>query len=234
MEALTMIVRRRTKESHSNSLIPEGATIPALREAAQSCRGCDLYKNATQAVFGEGAAPSRAMLVGEQPGDQEDLQGHPFIGPAGRLLRAVMEEVGLSAADVYITNAVKHFKWEPRGARRIHKKPAYGEVVACKPWLLAETRLVRPSIIVCLGATAAQAFLGSNFRLTENRGRFLEAPGLPRLMPTLHPSAVLRMPTDEDKQRARADLASDLARVRDLLDREAKAPSGTGLPAGQG
>ncbi|NUQ76403.1 MAG: UdgX family uracil-DNA binding protein [Polyangiaceae bacterium] len=206
-------------------MIPERPTPQNLAAAAQGCTACDLYKNATQAVFGEGAVGAEVMLIGEQPGDQEDREGHPFVGPAGRLLDSILEEVGIERSAVYITNAVKHFKWEPRGKRRLHKKPAYGEIRACRPWLDAELDLIKPRVVVCLGATAAQSFMGQTFKITQSRGKFYEIEGKFNLIATLHPSAVLRMPSPEDRARARAELAQDLSRVRDFL---AKAPARAG------
>jgi DNA polymerase len=168
-------------------------------------------------VFGEGVTSAEVMLIGEQPGDQEDLQGHPFVGPAGRLLDEVLQEAGVERTKVYITNAVKHFKWEPRGKRRLHAKPAYGEIRACRPWLDAELDVIKPRVVVCLGATAAQSFMGREFKVTQSRGKFYEIDGKFHLIATLHPSAVLRMPDPDDRARARAELVQDLARVRDFL-----------------
>jgi DNA polymerase len=201
-------------------MLPARPTVASLAVAAEGCTACDLYKRATQVVFGEGAARAEVVLVGEQPGDQEDLAGRPFVGPAGKLLDSILEEVGIDRSGVYVTNAVKHFKWEPRGPRRIHKKPAYGEIKACRPWLDAELSVLRPRVVVCLGATAAQSFLGRDFKVSEGRGKFYEIEGKYSVIATLHPSAVLRMPSSEDRARARAELAEDLARVRDLLRHE--------------
>jgi uracil-DNA glycosylase len=172
--------------------LPDRRSLTRMREAAQSCRGCDLWRDATQAVFGEGPARAELVLVGEQPGDQEDLQGHPFVGPAGRLLDRGLESAGIDAGTVYRTNAVKHFKWEPRGKRRIHKKPSRWEVAACRPWLVAELEALSPSVLVLLGATAAQAFFGAGFRVTRERGRELDGPGGATALATVHPSAILR------------------------------------------
>lgn len=194
--------------------VPEDHSLEAMRAAAQACRGCDLYQDATQAVFGEGPAAARLMLVGEVPGDQEDQQGRPFVGPAGRLLDKALAEAGIAREQAYLTNVVKHFKWSAQGARRMHKKPSAREISACKPWLHAEIEAVRPALIVCLGATAAQALLGRGFRVTQSRGDLLraESPDAP-VMATLHPSAVLRMPEAEDRHRAYADLVEDLRRA---------------------
>jgi uracil-DNA glycosylase family protein len=187
----------------AEALIPEKPSLPKLRDAASHCTACDLYKNATQTVFGEGSSRAKMMLIGEQPGDKEDLLGHPFVGPAGHLLEAALEEAGIRRADTYITNIVKHFKWEPRGKRRLHKKPNAAEMKACRPWLDAELALVRPRIIVCLGATAAQTLLGKSFRVTQERGRLIDfgpQPGM-RILATVHPSSILRAP-DEANRRA--------------------------------
>ncbi|HXE06854.1 MAG TPA: UdgX family uracil-DNA binding protein [Acidobacteriaceae bacterium] len=197
--------------------VPEERSLPVLANAVQKCRGCDLYRNATQAVFGEIETGGRAakprvaiMMIGEQPGDKEDLEGHPFVGPAGKLLDECLEEAGIDRRKVYVTNAVKHFKWEPRGKRRIHEKPSAREVRACRPWLDAEIETVRPKLLVALGATAAQSLLGASFRLTQEHGQVRNADGLPPIVATLHPSAVLRAITAEDRHAQRAMLVSDL------------------------
>ena len=194
----------KTKESAA-PFVPEERKLPVLAEAVQKCKGCDLYKNATQAVFGEiesrdGAKSKVAiMMIGEQPGDQEDRQGRPFVGPAGKLLDKALEEAEIDRSRVYVTNAVKHFKWEPRGKQRIHKKPSMKEINACRPWLDAELETVKPKLIVALGATAAQGLLGSGFRITKAHGTVQEVAGLPPIIATLHPSAILRAQTDEDR-----------------------------------
>ncbi|MFY9739273.1 MAG: UdgX family uracil-DNA binding protein [Candidatus Cybelea sp.] len=187
-------------------------TLKALREAASTCRACDLYKYATQTVFGEGRARARLMFVGEQPGDNEDRLGHPFVGLAGKLLHDAMERAGIQAKDVYVTNAVKHFKFIERGKRRIHKKPKIVEIRACKPWLEAEIALVRPALIVALGATAAQSMLGSSFRVTANRGRILG--GQPPILATIHPSAILRTPDSDTRHAEMAQFVADLQTAR--------------------
>lgn len=181
-------------------LIPDRPTIAAVRAAATDCQACDLYKRGTQTVFGEGARRAALMFVGEQPGDQEDLAGHPFVGPAGKLLDRALEAVGIDRSTVYVTNVVKHFKWEPRGKRRIHKKPNAAEISACRPWLDTEMELVKPRVIVCPGATAAQALLGKAFRLTQHRGEFVPSTLAPLVMATVHPSSVLRAPDDETRR----------------------------------
>jgi uracil-DNA glycosylase len=197
--------------------IPPHPTLPKLREAAQGCRGCDLWVNATQAVFGEGPRSAEVMLVGEQPGDQEDRQGHPFVGPAGRLLDSGLEAAGIDRSRVYITNSVKHFKFVTieRG-RRLHKKPSAGEVRACNPWLQEEIRLVQPRVVVALGATAAQALLGRQFRVTQSRGKALPSEFAEAVFATVHPSAILRAP-DEAREESRREFFGDLKAVAKYL-----------------
>jgi uracil-DNA glycosylase family protein len=193
---------------------PAHASLEQLRDAACSCHGCDLYRDATQTVFGDGARDARLMLVGEQPGDQEDRAGEPFVGPAGRLLDKALAQAGIDRQDVYLTNAVKHFKFKPaqRGKRRIHQKPNRTEVVACRPWLLAELDAVQPELVVCLGATAAQALLGTAFRLTQHRGEVLDLPeSNAKVTATVHPSAVLRAP---DQDEAYTAFVADLTAAR--------------------
>ena len=196
-------------ERSAAPFVPETTSIRTLSAAANECRGCDLYKTATQIVFGAGPARARVVFVGEQPGDQEDRQGAPFVGPAGALLDKALEDAGIPRADVYLTNAVKHFKWEPRGKRRIHKKPRASEIKACRPWLEAELRAVKPQIVVCLGATAAQSVLGPQFKLMQNRGKVLEWEGR-AVVATIHPSAVLRAPDSEGRRAAYESLVADL------------------------
>jgi uracil-DNA glycosylase len=209
----------KLKESAA-PFVPQERTLPVLAKAAQKCKGCDLYKNATQAVFGEiengsGAAKPKIaiMMIGEQPGDQEDKQGRPFVGPAGKLLDRALEEAEIDRSKIYVTNAVKHFKWEPRGKQRIHKKPSMKEINACRPWLDAELETVKPKLIVALGATAAQGLLGSSFRITQSHGRVQDAPGLPPIIATLHPSSILRAQTDEDRHAQMRTLVEDLREV---------------------
>jgi len=198
-------------------LIPDRPTLPTVRNAAKDCQACDLYKLGTQTVFGEGAGRAELMLVGEQPGDQEDLAGHPFVGPAGKLLDRALAEAGIDRAAVYVTNVVKHFKWEPRGKRRIHKKPSAAEVAACRPWLDTEIQLVKPRAIVCLGATAAQALLGKQFKVTEHRGAFITSALAPLLMATVHPSSILRERDDEARHREHDSFVSDLRKMARAL-----------------
>jgi uracil-DNA glycosylase family protein len=198
--------------------IPARPTLKSVREAAKDCRACDLWKLGTQTVFGEGPRKAALMLIGEQPGDAEDLSGHPFVGPAGKLLDRALADAGIDRSAVYLTNVVKHFKWEPRGKRRIHKKPRASEIGACRPWLDTEIALVKPRVIVCLGATAAQALLGSQFKVTKHRGAFVASPLAHRVLATVHPSSILRAPDDEARRLAMKGLIDDLrAAARALL-----------------
>ncbi|HZB02262.1 MAG TPA: UdgX family uracil-DNA binding protein [Actinomycetota bacterium] len=201
--------------------LPERTTLPSMREAVQGCRGCDLYKDATQAVFGEGPGDARVVMVGEQPGDKEDLAGRPFVGPAGGLLDRAIEEAGLVRDDVYITNVVKHFSHVMRGKRRIHKKPNAEQIKACTPWLEAELARTGPDVLVLLGATAAQAMLGRSFRVTQQRGTFVESPLAPLVTATIHPSSILRAETDEDRRVAFEGFVRDLHQVAAALRRRA-------------
>ena len=199
--------------SAAQELIPQAPTLLRLRDAAAGCRACDLYKTGTQTVFGEGAEQASVMFVGEQPGDREDVEGKPFVGPAGRLLDEALEEAGIDRGRVYITNAVKHFKWKPQGKRRLHQRPNAAEISACRPWLDAEIGLIKPKILVLLGATAAQALLGRDFRVSLQRGQFIERPGLPLIMATVHPSSILRAPDDESRQIEMEAFVRDLKRL---------------------
>ena len=192
-------------------------SLQALREAAAGCRECPLWKTGTQTVFGEGTVRATVMLVGEQPGDQEDLAGRPFVGPAGRLLDEALEAAGIDRKTAYVTNVVKHFKWEARGKRRIHAKPAWSEVAACRPWLDGELEAVRPAVLVCLGATAAQALLGRQFRVTKQRGTWIESDLAEHVTATIHPSAILRRRTDEDRHRELDAFVADLGLVATVL-----------------
>ena len=193
--------------------LPKRSTLPSLRRAAAGCRGCDLYKDATQTVFGEGRNDARIMMVGEQPGDREDIACRPFVGPAGALLDRAIEEAGLARDHIYLTNVVKHFKHVMRGKRRIHKKPDLEEIQACIPWLDAELARIEPKVLVLLGATAAQAMLGRSFRVTQHRGEFLDSPLAPLVTATVHPSSILRSRTDEERRSAFDALVDDLRRV---------------------
>jgi uracil-DNA glycosylase family protein len=197
--------------------VPSNPTLPKLKRAAANCKGCDLWKNATQTVFGEGGHQLRVMFVGEQPGDQEDRQGHPFVGPAGRLLDVAMQRANIDRDTVYVTNSVKHFKFEPRGKRRIHKKPNIQETTACRPWLEAEIAVIQPKVIVCLGATAAQALLGKTFRVMKSRGEFIKSSLAPYVMATVHPSSLLRAPDDETRRLGMEQFVSDLVKIRQVL-----------------
>ncbi|HSE93951.1 MAG TPA: UdgX family uracil-DNA binding protein [Methylomirabilota bacterium] len=200
-------------EGGAARFVPAGAGLDALREAAARCTGCDLYRHATQMVFGRGPAGARIVLVGEQPGDQEDVKGAPFVGPAGDVLDRALAEVGLDRERVYVTNAVKHFKFVPRGKRRIHQTPRLGEIAACRPWLEAELDAVKPRVLTCLGATAARAIMGPDFRLMQQRGRFFSTRWAPKTIATLHPSAVLRGQDDAAQARLYAMLRDDLRLV---------------------
>jgi uracil-DNA glycosylase len=204
-------------------LAQQQRTLAGLRRAVNECRGCDLWHNATQAVFGEGPVRATVMLVGEQPGDKEDTAGHPFVGPAGRVLDEALDEAGIDRGQVYVTNAVKHFKWKARGKRRIHDRPNAAELAACRGWLDAELGFVAPRVLVPLGATAAQALLGRSFRVTRHRGEPIEGTGLAEyVVATVHPSSILRAPGEEARRQGRLDLVADLAVVGELLGRVAQ------------
>jgi uracil-DNA glycosylase family protein len=195
------------------ALLPPHPVLDSVREAARGCKACPLYLRGTQTVFGEGPSRAAVMLVGEQPGDAEDLAGHPFVGPAGQLLDRALAEAGIRRDTVYITNVVKHFKWEPRGKRRIHAKPNAAEIGACRPWLEAEISLVRPDVLVCLGATAAQALLGRGFKVTQQRGIFVESPLAPLVTATVHPSSILRAPDAGARRAETQAFVADLKKV---------------------
>jgi uracil-DNA glycosylase len=200
-------------------LIPENATLNDLQRAARHCKACDLWKMATQTVFGEGSSKARIMMVGEQPGDQEDRAGRPFVGPAGRILNLALSKAGIERSDVYVTNVVKHFKWSAavRGKRRIHKKPRYSEVHACRPWLDAELEIVHPQILVCLGASAAQSLLGRDFRVSQQRGQLVESPLAPYVVATMHPSSILRAQDEDSRHLQMEAFIRDLKKVAELL-----------------
>jgi DNA polymerase len=193
--------------------IPDKPTLASLRAAAAGCKACHLWKLGTQTVFGEGSATARVMMVGEQPGDKEDLQGRPFVGPAGAILDKALAAAGIDRNDIYVTNIVKHFKWEPRGKRRLHKKPNALEIRACRPWLDAEINAVKPQVVVLLGATAAQGILGNQFRVTKQRGQWLQSKIAPLVMATVHPSSILRAPDDDSRHEEMRKFVADLKKV---------------------
>lgn len=200
-----------------SQLLPARPTLASVREIAAGCKACDLYKRGTQTVFGEGPRTADLMLVGEQPGDAEDLEGLPFVGPAGRLLDKALAEAGIDRKRVYVTNVVKHFKWEPRGKRRIHAKPNAAEIGACRPWLEVEIALVRPRVLVCLGATAAQALLGRSFKVSRQRGELITSPLAPVVTATVHPSSILRAP-DETRREEMRRFVHDLKKIAPELE----------------
>ena len=203
-------MKTKTEEGWRPAPVPETSSLTQVREAARDCAACHLYKRATQTVFGEGPKGALIMLVGEQPGDYEDMAGKPFVGPAGKIMDRALEEAGIDRKQVYVTNAVKHFKWEPRGKRRIHQKPNSREIAACCPWLEAELRLVRPKLLLCLGSTAGQAIFGPSFRVTRERGKLLSAELAPKVVATVPPSSLLRQPDEESRQREYAHFVADL------------------------
>jgi uracil-DNA glycosylase family protein len=203
-----------------SDLLPDRPTLGAVRAVAQGCKACDLYLRGTQTVFGEGPRRAQLMLVGEQPGDAEDIAGHPFVGPAGKLLDRALEEAGIDRGLVYVTNVVKHFKWEPRGKRRIHAKPNAAEIGACRPWLETEIAIVKPRVLVCLGATAAQALLGKAFKVSRQRGEFVASSLAPMVTATVHPSSILRAPDDEARRKEMGAFVADLKRVARALARQ--------------
>ena len=204
-------------------LIPSRPTLKKLKVVAAGCQACDLWKTGTQTVFGEGKQTSTVMFVGEQPGNSEDLQGKPFVGPAGGLLDRALDEAGIDRSKVYVTNVVKHFKWEPRGKKRIHKKPNAAEITACRPWLQAEIDVVKPRVIICLGSTAAQAILGPKFRVSTQRATFVPSPLAPFVTATVHPSSILRAPTDDQRHAELARFIADLTKIRKAIEEPAVA-----------
>jgi DNA polymerase len=212
---------KRLGPSKNTVLVLNASSIAELRQASARCNACDLFKRATQTVFGEGAPNARIMFVGEQPGDQEDRSGHPFVGPAGKLLNEALAEAGIERTDVYVTNVVKHFSWtvSERGKRRIHKKPRYSEIQACRPWLDAELRVIKPEILVCLGATAAQSLLGRTFSVNRQRGQLVESWLAPYVTATVHPSSILRAPDDKSRRLQMRAFVSDLKKVRELAEK---------------
>jgi DNA polymerase len=198
----------------AGALIPERPTLKTLRDAAAVCKACDLWEHATQTVFGEGSAAADVAFVGEQPGDREDLEGRPFVGPAGQLLDQALEEAGIDRSKVYVTNVVKHFKWKPQGKRRIHQKPNWREVTACRPWVDAELAVLKPRVLVCLGAAAAQALLGRDFRVSRQRGELVDSPLAPIAIATVHPSSILRA---EDRDAQFQEFVRDLGKIAELI-----------------
>src|SRR5438094_4564210 len=200
----------KTDEYARPATPPDTSSLTEVRAASRQCTACHLYKRATRTVFGEGPKGAPMMLVGEQPGDYEDVAGKPFVGPAGKIMDRALEEAGIDRNKVYVTNAVKHFKWEPRGKRRIHQKPNSREIAACRPWLEVELRLVKPKLLVCLGATAAQAVFGPSFRVTRERGKVLSSKLAPRVLATVHPSSLLRQPDEKSREREYKLFVADL------------------------
>ena len=206
-----------SNSANAADLIPERRSLSKLRQAVQLCRGCDLYRFATQAVFGEGPSHAPLLFIGEEPGNDEDLKGHPFVGPAGKVLDRAFADAGIQRSDVYLSNVIKHFKFEERGKRRLHKKPRASKIEACHPWLAAELALVKPAIVVCLGATAAQALLGPAFRLTKNHGKFFLHAQAHSITATVHPSSILRAPDAEQRHAQYREFVQDLIEVREHL-----------------
>lgn len=208
-----MPTRRKPAVQAELPLFIKPRSLEVLAREAKDCRNCDLWKRGTQTVFGEGGAHARVLFIGEQPGDKEDLEGRPFVGPAGTLLNTAFEQAGIDRSEVYVTNAVKHFKWEPRGKRRIHQKPNASEVAACRPWLDGEIAAIHPEFIVCLGATAAQAILGKSFRVTKHRGEFLKSPEGLTVVATVHPSSILRAPDEDARHEEMRLFVDDLRKI---------------------
>jgi uracil-DNA glycosylase len=208
----------KTSYPTAAEFIPPKPTLPRLREAAKGCRGCDLYEGATQTVFGEGLKKAKVMFVGEQPGDREDIEGKPFVGPAGRMFDKALVEAGIDRTEVYVTNVVKHFKYTMRGKRRIHQRPDAEEIAACRPWLEAELAQVEPQVLVCLGATAAKALLGPRFKVTQQRGELVDSALAPHATGTVHPSSILRAPDDETRRRAYRDFVEDMRAIAAALE----------------
>lgn len=213
-----MVTRRKTAVQAELPLMVKPRGLEVLAREAKDCRNCELWKRGTQTVFGEGQAHARVFFIGEQPGDKEDLEGRPFVGPAGSLLNTALEQAGIDRTQVYVTNAVKHFKWEPRGKRRIHQKPNAAEVSACRPWLDGELAAVQPEIVVCLGATAAQAIMGRTFRVTKQRGDFVHSPEGYTVVATVHPSSILRAPDEEARHEEMRLFVDDLRKVAQRIN----------------
>lgn len=215
--------RKPNSQKTAAELVPLDAGVEGVRKAAAECKACDLWKRGTQTVFGEGARHAKVMFVGEQPGDKEDLAGKPFVGPAGAVLDKALAAAGIDRNDIYITNAVKHFKWEPRGKRRIHKKPNALEIAACRPWIDAEIGLTRPEVIVVMGATAAQALLGRNFKVTQQRGKLIKSDLAPYVVATVHPSSILRAPDDETRHAEMARFIDDMKVIARVIQERRRA-----------
>jgi DNA polymerase len=209
--------KRKSEEGTAADLILPDATLDQLRKIAANCKGCPLWKNATQTVFGQGPSNAKLMFVGEQPGDKEDIAGHPFVGPAGVLLDRALREAGIDRSKAYVTNVVKHFKWIPKGKRRINQTPRAPEIRACKPWLLAEIARIKPQVLVCLGAVAAKALLGNDFSVSRQRGKLVKSDLAPKVIATVHPSSLLRIRDEEDRHAEMARFVKDLKKVADLL-----------------
>jgi DNA polymerase len=210
------VPRQLSLDETAAPLVPERPSLPKLREAAAGCTACPLHETGTQTVFGEGTSKAEVVFVGEQPGDQEDLQGKPFVGPAGKLFDKALEDAGIDRSQVYVTNVVKHFKWQARGKRRIHQKPNWSEIAACRPWLEAELEVIEPRVLVCLGATAAQALLGRDFRVSRQRGELVESDLAENVIATVHPSSILRA-DDETRELEYRELVRDLEKVAALI-----------------
>jgi len=208
---------RPTRRETSAPLIPKRPTIKTLQEAARNCRACPLWKTGTQTVFGDGSRNAKVVFVSEQPGNDEDLAGKPFVGPAGKLLDKALVEAGINRDEVYVTNAAKHFKWEPKGKRRIHKKPNALEILACRPWLDAELEVLKPKVVVCLGATAAQALLGKDFRVSQKRGQFVKSPLAEYVVATVHPSSILRAPDDQTRHAEMTRFTQELQEIAKVI-----------------
>jgi uracil-DNA glycosylase family protein len=208
---------RKNPDDSAQKKIPSTPTLAGLAKIAKNCKACELWKRGTQTVFGEGKPDAKVMFVGEVPGDQEDLAGKPFVGPAGNLWNKALAEAGIDRSKTYVTNAVKHFNWEPRGKRRIHKKPSAGEIAACRPWLDAEIARLKPELIVCLGATAAKALLGKDFRVTQHRGEFIDSPLAPHVAATVHPSSILRAADKAARQQEMERFVADLKKIAKLI-----------------
>jgi DNA polymerase len=219
MLAVRAMARQTSFQTSAADLIPPRPTLAGLKKAARDCKACPLWKTGTQTVFGEGSRDARVLLVGEQPGDREDIEGRPFVGPSGKLLDACLEEAGIDRSKAYVTNVVKHFKWEPRGKKRIHQKPDSSEIAACRPWLDAELALLRPKVLVCLGATAAQALLGPSFRVTKSRGAFVPSSLAPYVTATVHPSSILRAPDAASRALQTRAFVQDLKTVSRKLQK---------------